>query len=285
MAKVGIVVNLTKDVGLKFTSAIIDWLQRNKCEVLLSEITASQLNRSELGFAPVDIYKQADFLIVLGGDGTLLGVARQTLWLKTPILGVNMGRLGFITEVEKDDIFEALEKVINGEFTLEERMMLEATVIKDDVQVESFYALNDIGVTKGTLSRMITLKTYIENNYIDTYHADGLLISTPTGSTAYSLSAGGPIVNPGVSVILITPICPHSLNSRSIVVSDSDTIAIDIVDNFQEVHLTCDGQQGHKLKSGDRVIIKKAPFTARLVKVANRSFYDVLRTKLKERTI
>lgn len=285
MAKVGIVVNLTKDAGLKFTSAIIDWLQKNKCDVLLSEITASQLNRSELGFAPVDMYKQADFLIVLGGDGTLLGVARQTLWLKTPILGVNMGRLGFITEVEKDDVFEAIEKVINGEFTLEERMMLEATVIKDDVQVENFYALNDIGVTRGTLSRMITLKTYIDNSYVDTYHADGLLISTPTGSTAYSLSAGGPIVSPGVSVLLITPICPHSLNSRSIVVSDNDTIAIDVVDNSQEVYLTCDGQQGHKLKNGDKVIIKKAPFTARLVKVANRSFYEVLRTKLKERII
>jgi NAD+ kinase len=285
MAKVGIVVNLTKDAGLKFTSDIIAWLEKNRCDVLLSEITASQLNRTELGFAPVDMYKQADFLIVLGGDGTLLGVARQTLWLKTPILGVNMGRLGFITEVEKEDIFDALEKIINGEFTLEERMMLEATVIKDDVQVESFYCLNDIGVTKGTLSRMITLKTYIENSYFDTYNADGLLMSTPTGSTAYSLSAGGPIVNPGVSVILITPICPHSLNSRSIVVSDNDTIAIDVVDNNQEVYLTCDGQQGYKLRSGDKVIIKKAPFTARLVKVANRSFYDVLRTKLKERTV
>jgi NAD+ kinase len=285
MAKVGIVVNLTKDTGLKFTAAIVDWLERNKCDVLLSEITASQLERPELSFAPVDMYKQADFLVVLGGDGTLLGVARQTLWLKTPILGVNMGRLGFITEVEKDDVFDALEKVINGEFAIEERMMLEATVIKDDVQVESFYSLNDIGVTKGTLSRMITLKTYIENSYVDTYHADGLLISTPTGSTAYSLSAGGPIVSPGVSVLLITPICPHSLNSRSIVVSDNDTIAIDVVDNFQEVYLTCDGQQGYKLKSGDRVIIKKAPFSAKLVKVANRSFYDVLRTKLKERTI
>jgi NAD+ kinase len=283
MAKVGIVVNLTKDVGLKLTSSIIKWLEKNKCEVLLSEITASQLNRPELGFAPVDMYKHSDFLIVLGGDGTLLGVARQTLWLQTPILGVNMGHLGFITEVEKEDVFEALERIINGNFEVEERMMLEAIVIKDDVQMETFYCLNDIGITKGTLSRIVTLKAYIDSNFVDTYSGDGLLISTPTGSTAYSLSAGGPIVSPDVSVLIMTPICPHSLSSRSLVVSDKEVITVDIADNYQEVYLTCDGQQGYKLKSGDKVIIKKAPFTARLVKVCNRSFYDVLRTKLKER--
>jgi NAD+ kinase len=214
-----------------------------------------------------------------------LGVARQILWLQTPILGINMGHLGFITEIETEDVFCSLERILKGQYKIEERMLLEAIVIKDDVQVETFYCLNDIGITRGTLSRIITLKTFIDNNYVDTYNADGLLISTPTGSTAYSLSAGGPIVSPKVNVILMTPICPHSLSSRSIVVSQNETIQVEVVDNYQDVYLTADGQQGYKLKDGDKVIIKRAPFSARLLKVSGRSFYDVLRTKLKERTI
>jgi NAD+ kinase len=143
--------------------------------------------------------------------------------------------------------------------------------------------LNDVGITRGTLSRLVTLKTFIDNSYVSAYSGDGLLVSTPTGSTAYSLSAGGPIVSPGVGVILITPICPHSLNSRSIVVSNRETIRVDITDGNQDVYLTADGQQGYKLKNGDKVIIKRAPFSTRLIKVLNRSFYDVLRTKLKDR--
>lgn len=162
-------------------------------------------------------------------------------------------------------------------------MMLEVVVIKEEKKVETFYCLNDAGITRGTLTRMVKLKTFVNDSYIDTYFGDGLLISTPTGSTAYSLSAGGPIISPDVKVILLTPICPHSLSSRSLVVSDEDTIKVEITDNYQDVHLTADGQQGYKLKNGDRVIIKKAPFFAKLIKVSNRNFYDVLRTKLRDR--
>lgn len=285
MNKVGIIVNLTKDINLKLTISIVDWLEKHGCQVYLTEITASQLNRGEIGHPAVEIYKEVDFVIVLGGDGTLLGVARQISWLETPIIGINLGHLGFITEVETSDVFSSLEKILNGEFEIEERMMLEATVIKDDIQTEIFYCLNDIGITKGILSRIITLKTYINQNYVDTYNADGLLVSTPTGSTAYSLSAGGPIISPYVNVISITPICPHSLNSRAIVVSENDVIRVHVVDNYQDVYLTVDGQQGYKLRSDDRVIIKKASFKSKLIKVTQRSFYDILRTKLKERSI
>lgn len=285
MHKVGIIVNMTKDIGLKFTSKIIEWLEKNECKVLLPEITSQQLKRPDLSYSPVDIYKQSEFVMILGGDGTLLGAARQILWLETPILGINMGHLGFITELETDDVFCALEKILKGEHKIEERMLLEASVIKDGVEVETFYCLNDMGITRGTLSRIVTLDMYIDKNYVDTYNADGLLVSTPTGSTAYSLSAGGPIISPGINVILITPICPHSLNSRSLVVSKDETIEINMVDNYQDVYLTVDGQQGYKLKDGDKVLIKKAPFNARFIKVSNRSFYDVLRSKLKERTM
>lgn len=285
MKKAGIIVNLTKDIGLNFTAKIVEWLEEKKCQVFLPEIAAEQLQRQDLALSPLEIYKQADFVMVLGGDGTLLGVARQILWLGTPILGVNLGHLGFITEVETEDLFASLERILEGQYKIEERMLIEASVIKDGVEVENFYCLNDVGITRGTLSRIITLETYINGSYVDTYSGDGMLVSTPTGSTAYSLSAGGPIISPWVDVILITPICPHSLSSRSIVVSREEIIEINIVNNYQEVYLTADGQQGYKLKDGDKVVIKKAPFSAKLIKVSNRSFYDVLRTKLKERTM
>lgn len=285
MQKAGIIVNMTKDIGLKYTSMIVEWLEERNIQVFLPEIAAEQLDRQDLSCSPLDIYKQSDFVMVLGGDGTLLGVARQILWLKTPILGINLGHLGFITEVETEDIFSSLEGILKGEYRIEERMLIEASVIKDGVEVETFYCLNDIGITRGTLSRIITLDTYINNSYVDTYSGDGLLVSTPTGSTAYSLSAGGPIISPWLDVILITPICPHSLSSRSIVVSKNETIEIRIENNCQEIYLTADGQQGYKLRDGDKVIIRTAPFSARLIKVSKRSFYDVLRTKLKERSI
>lgn len=283
MAKVGIIVNSAKDRDLKVTSSIIKWLEEKACEVAVSEMIADRLRRMELGYSLTEIYKQCDFVIVLGGDGTLLGAARQILWLQTPILGINLGHLGFITEVEKNDIYICLEKILNKQYKLENRMMLEVVVIKEEKKVETFYCLNDAGITRGTLTRMVKLKTFVNDSYIDTYFGDGLLISTPTGSTAYSLSAGGPIISPDVKVILLTPICPHSLSSRSLVVSDEDTIKVEITDNYQDVHLTADGQQGYKLKNGDRVIIKKAPFFAKLIKVSNRNFYDVLRTKLRDR--
>lgn len=283
MIRVAIIVNSTKDRDLKVTSSIVKWLEEKECEAIVPQSIANKLNRPELGCAVPEIYKQCDFAIVLGGDGTLLGTARQILWLQTPILGINMGHLGFITEVETNDIYISLEKILNKQYKVESRMMLETVVIKEEKKVETFYCLNDACITRGTLSRMVRLKTFVNDSYIDTYFGDGLLISTPTGSTAYSLSAGGPIINPGVRVMLMTPICPHSLSSRSLVVSDEDTIKIEIVDDYQDVHLTTDGQQGYKLRSGDRVIIKKAPFSAKLIKVSNRNFYDVLRTKLRDR--
>lgn len=283
MARFGIVVNLTKDKDLKVTSSITQWLQDRNCRVILTTDIANELGKPELGHSLAEMYKQSDFIIVLGGDGTLLGAARQLPWLQIPILGINMGHLGFITEVEIKDIFNSLEKIISKQYRVEDRMMLEVVIIKEEKVVETIYCLNDAGITRGTLSRMVKLKTFINDDYIDTYFSDGLIISTPTGSTAYSLSAGGPIISPGVKVILLTPICPHSLSSRSIVVSDEDRIKIEILDDFQDVYLTSDGQQGHELKSGDRVIIKKAPFSAKLIKVSDRNFYDVLRTKLRDR--
>lgn len=284
MTHIGIVVNETKDINFKMTRALITWIEKNNLKALLCIDIAKKVNRYDIGCSMDELYKKSDFVIVLGGDGTLLSTAREISCCETPIFGVNMGHLGFITEVEIDDVFDSLKKIISGKYKIEERLMLETNVIDGNHKSETFYCLNDFGIAKGTLSRIITFMIYINEDYVDTFHADGIIVSTPTGSTAYSLSAGGPIISPNVFGILITPVCPHSFNSRALIVSNKDKITIIIADNNQEIYLTVDGQEGYKLKKGDRVIVSEAPFKAKLIKVANRSFYDVLRTKIKERS-
>ncbi|QCX32687.1 NAD(+)/NADH kinase [Caloramator sp. E03] len=281
MVKASIITNMSKDNDLQMTKKILEWLNQKGCEVLLPEEVAFKINRIELGCKNEELYGKCDFAIVLGGDGTLLGVARECVKYNTPILGVNIGHLGFIAEVEAEDVFDALEKILNNEYSIEERLMLEAKVVKDGLEEDTFYCLNDFGITKGILARIITLKVFVNNEYMDTYNADGIIISTPTGSTAYSLSAGGPILNPKIEAIIITPICCHSLSARSIVISKDEIVRVEVADDSQCVYLTTDGQKGYKLKNGDSVIIKKAPYTTKLIKVLDRSFYDVLRNKLK----
>ena len=241
------------------------------------------MNRKDLAYKSYKMYKESDFIIVLGGDGTLLSVARRVGWYETPILGINLGRLGFLTEVELNDLYCALEKIFSGNYNIEKRMMLEAAIVSNNVQVDTFYALNDVVITKGAFARIVRLKAYVDDNYLDTYPADGLIIASPTGSTAYSLSAGGPIVNPQNSLLVITPISPHTLHARSIIVSENEKIRVEMDGNYNEIVLTVDGQQGYKLKEGDTVIISKADFHAHFLKVNDRTFYDVLRMKLSER--
>jgi NAD+ kinase len=204
-------------------------------------------------------------------------------WYETPILGVNLGHLGFLTELELENVYDGLEKISRGEYRVDKRMMLEAVVVKNNMITDNFYALNDVVITKGSFSRIIHLKTFINNRYIETYPADGLIISSPTGSTAYSLSAGGPILSPDVSGMVITPISPHTLNSRSIVISDKEEVKVEIVGDQNDVMLTIDGQQGYKLKTGDIILVRKAEFSANMVRLTDKNFYDVLRTKLNER--
>jgi NAD+ kinase len=180
-------------------------------------------------------------------------------------------------------MYFVLEKVLTKEYRIEKRMMLEASVEKDNILLGKFTALNDIGITRGTFSRIISCSLFINDSFVDLYAADGLLICSPTGSTAYSLSAGGPIVSPLVKVLIITPICPHSLHSRSIVVSEEDTVKVEICENSTEVMLTVDGQHGYKLKPGDVVTVRKSQYNANLVKLNKRSFFDVFRRKMTER--
>lgn len=283
MLKIGIIPNMEKDKDLILTENITNWLMEKKAEVMLNKNFATLIAKSELGFNNEEIFENADAIIVLGGDGTLLNIARQSASYEVPLFGINLGHLGFLTEVEAEDMYLALEKLISGEYEIERRMMLEATVEKDSIQLEKSIALNDVGITKGPFARIISLGIYINDNFVDLYSADGIVISSPTGSTAYSLSAGGPIVSPDVKVLIITPICPHTLHSRSIVVSNEDVVKIEVCENNTEVMLTLDGQQGYKVKSGDIVTVRQSQYYTNLVKLKGRSFFQVLRQKMSER--
>ena len=227
MKRIGLLPNVEKDIGLVNTAMILDWLEKKNCTINLLEVPAQLLQRSDLAKNENQLYRDSDFIVVLGGDGTFLGAARNAALYDTPILGINLGTLGFLAEVEKRSSLEALQKVLNGEYNIEKRMMLEASVYDCHNDERKFICLNDIGITRGSLSRIIDLKIFINDNFVDDYPADGIIISTPTGSTAYSLSAGGPIINPTMELLLLNPICPHSLRSRPIILSKDEIIKIE----------------------------------------------------------
>lgn len=211
----------------------------------------------------------------------MLGVARLVGDKGIPILGVNLGGLGFITEVNREEIFDAVEKMLSGSCSVEERIMLTAFVVRHGEKIADFVVLNDVVVNKGAPARIIDLETYINNSYVTTFKADGLIIATPTGSTAYSLSAGGPILYPTLNSIVLTPICPHTLTNRPIVLPDDFTVEIIVRSESEDVFLTLDGQVGFSLKKDDIIEIKKAAFTTQLLIPCERDYFQILRTKLK----
>lgn len=282
MQTIGLYPNLLKKNLISVAKGLIKWFQEHDYPVLLPENVAEFLEMSHLSTDTNKLIEKIDMAVTLGGDGTLLSVARQMAPYKIPILGINMGHLGFLTEVELSDLYHDLECLNTNDYNVDIRMMIEAQVIRGKDTLKKFLALNDVVITKGPFARLIRLKAYANDSYIDTYPADGLIISTPTGSTAYSLSAGGPIINPNMELLLLTPICPHTLQSRSIVLSRNDIVKVKLLAEHPEVMLTVDGQQGYKLLPKDQVIVKKSPYTTRLIRVKKRSFYDVLRKKLSE---
>lgn len=283
MHKIGIIVNRTKDVDLKITDSIVSWVERRGRCPLLTEDIASDLGKVQYSASRSEIFNDSGFIIVLGGDGTILGIARDAAQYETPILGINLGHLGFLAEVEISGMFKSLDTVLSGNVKIEKRMMLEALVSRGSSQ-KSYYALNDVVITRGALSRIIKINVYINDEMAFSLNGDGLIVSTPTGSTAYSLSAGGPIISPDLSVIALTPICPHSLSDRStIIVSENEHIKADLLENEGDAFLTIDGQEGCKIEPDECVLIKKAPYKAHLIKIQNRSFYSILRNKLTER--
>jgi len=227
-----------------------------------------------------DALIHAEMAFVLGGDGTLLGVARHLALRSIPLLGINVGHLGFLSEASPETMDEAVRRVSLKDYELESRLMLEAQVWRGDKCVSGLVGLNDAGIAKASFARMVTVDVFVDDVYVDTYSGDGVLISTPTGSTAYSLSCGGPICVPHLQVMLLTPICPHTLSSRPCVIDANQEIRITVHSHHLDVGLTVDGQVGVKLEPGDEVRIHKSPYPTTLVKWRTRDFFTVLRQKL-----
>lgn len=275
--RLGIVCNQTKRDCRQSAVAISEWLSQREVAVKLPPLPEE--GQSECPEPEASFYRDTDGILVLGGDGTLLRAARRLAGLNVPLLGVNLGRMGFLTELERNDLYAGLERFLRGDYAIEERMMLESMLWRSGEAIERSLALNDVVVHRGPFARIIALEAYIDGHYFTTYEGDGVIISTPTGSTAYSLSAGGPIVAPDVPVILITPICPHSFYSRPLVISTGKRIKIVLHPRFDEVMLTIDGQYGVRLQAGDEIEVCRSSQATRLVKLKGRHFFEVLREK------
>jgi NAD+ kinase len=259
---------------------LIDWLLARGFSPLVEAHLARHL-RNPGGLEREQIAEQADLVVVLGGDGTLISVARLVGTRQVPILGVNLGSLGFLTEITLAELYPALEHCLAGDFEVSERMMLRASVVRNGVEIEAHRVLNDVVINKGALARIVDMEAAVNNSYLTTFKADGLIISTPTGSTGYSLAAHGPIIHPALECLVITPICPHTLTNRPIVVASDAVVNITLKSMNEDVLLTLDGQVGVELQYGDIVRIVRADHRTRLVQSRSKDYFEVLRTKLK----
>ncbi|BCJ85906.1 NAD(+)/NADH kinase [Effusibacillus dendaii] len=280
MKKIGIAVNQTKHSAIDVTRKLVQFLEAKSVTVFVDRAAAEKIDRPDIALDILEFQDKVDLVFVLGGDGTLLGVARQLANTSLPILGINLGHLGFLSEAEPEDLPAAVERVLRGDYHLEKRMMLEASIIRNGQILHKDIALNDVGIAKGSFGRMITLSVYVDDMYVDKYSGDGLIISTPTGSTAYSLSCGGPIVSPHTNVILVTPICPHTLNSRPFIIQKDQEIKVEVSAPHNDMGVTIDGQVGYKVEANDLIVVRKSLHSTTLVKWKERGFFDVLRQKL-----
>jgi NAD+ kinase len=258
----------------------VPWLRVRDKTPLLDPACAAVVGERQ-SYPKHEIAAQADLLIVLGGDGTMLAGARLMETRSAPILGVNIGGLGFLTEITPEEIFSALEKIFQEDYSVEQRLMLRSWITRHGQQVGSATVLNDVVVSKGTLTRMVQMEIRIDGQFVTGLRGDGLIISTPTGSTAYSLSAGGPIVNPAVHALILTPICPHTLTNRPIVIPHNAPVEVLVTSREEGAMATFDGQVGIALRHDDLVEARASEHFARFIRFPDRTFYEVLRKKLK----
>lgn len=284
MDKFCIITNQEKDHDYRITRQITEYLSEigKECHVIPSLLDEYENYFTDSNQIPEGV----ECAIVLGGDGTIIQAASDLVNRRIPILGVNLGTLGFLAEIEQQNIFSALNHLMKDEYEIEKRQMLEGIIRSETQEFYRGLALNDIVITRTGFSRIITVEIYVNGGLMAKYRGDGVIISTPTGSTGYNLSAGGPIIKPDTQASIITPICPHSLNARSIIVSASDDLEVRIGKSkktqLEEAIATFDGRQAIQLKTEDSVLIHKAAEDTRLIKVSSYSFFDILRTKLGE---
>lgn len=274
--RIGVVAKTSSAEAVDIARELGEWLARRGREVRLDEHALRAA-----GWPPERAFRRdepCDLVVVLGGDGTLLAVARTLGGV--PILGVNLGSLGFLTEIGRDELYPSLVQVLAGNFALDERALFDVELRRADGARLAYRALNDAVITKSALSRIIELTLRVEERLVARFRADGLIISTPTGSTAYNLSAGGPILDPRLPVAVLSPICPHTLSLRPLVVPDESRVEVTLETQREEVYLTLDGQEGTTLGYGDSVRVRRAAQGVRLVRVSERTYYDGLRGKL-----
>lgn len=261
------------------TKMIIEYLEGEGKEVLLEERTSSVID-SPSCVSHDEIREKADLLIVLGGDGTLISTNRIISGKNIPILGINLGRLGFLTETKVDEALETVKKVLSGNYKYDNRMKLTSEIYEGKKSVFETEVMNDIVINKGALARIIDIEVSIDGQFVNLYRADGLIVSTPSGSTAYTLAAGGPIVYPTLNSIIITPICPHSLTHRPIVIHDDSEIKIRVLNDAEKVYLTYDGQIGRKMTLSEEIFIRKSPQPIKLIISQKRNYFALLKEKL-----
>lgn len=270
--------NPEKEQVKSLAQQITLWLEKRGVRALMPEDLAHRLDLEGMAFVPEQVTMQeVAWVMVLGGDGTLLLAAKHLMLWEKPILGVNLGHLGFLSEVEVPDLFPTLPLFLAGEYELDPRHLLTAEVSRQGRTLVRYEALNDVVVAKGPFARLVNLETYVDEAYVTTYPADGLIVATPTGSTAYSLSAGGPILSPDLSVFVVTPICPHSFFDRSVVIDARQTVKIRIRAMHRDTLLTVDGQEGFPLEDGDEIRVSASQHTVNLMRRPGWSFFHVLR--------
>jgi len=280
ISEIGIVAKTSSPHALETVKKLVPWLTARGLKVRLQD-DYRELADAGVVTVPRDLVPdQVDLVLVLGGDGTLLSVARLLKGADPPVLGINLGSLGFLTELGLDDLFESLERLLAGEYFTESRVQLSATLHRGGEEIGHYHVLNDVVINKGALARIINLETYVNDQKVTNYQADGLIVSTPTGSTAYSLAAGGPIVEPTLDVIVVSPICPHTLTNRPLVISGGSRVELRLLSDSGDVYLTLDGQEGQRLRQGDQVRVWASDRKVNLIKTGTRNFFDVLSAKL-----
>ena len=277
---VGIISKPEAAQAIALVPQLLAWLSKRDIAVRMDEATAEYAGRKD-GLPRGDVAVGAQLLIVLGGDGTLLSAARAMDGNDLPILAVNLGGLGFLTAITVDQVFPELEQALRGEFRVGKRNMLHCELHRDGVRVAHYEALNDVVITKAAIARMIDVECWVDTHFVCRYKADGLIVSTPTGSTAYSLSAGGPILFPQLDAHLITPICPHMLTNRPVIVPDSGVIRLYNRAEDDGAYLTVDGQVGEPLRRDDLILCQRSEHAISLIRPPKLLFFDVLRSKLK----
>ncbi len=276
----GIIVNREKEGAVQYVRGMIQWLEEKENQILVTNWLGKRIHRHDLVADKSEMGEKSDLVVSLGGDGTLCRAARDFAPYEVPLLGINFGGLGFLTEIPISRYQQGLKKILADDYRTEKRLMLEANLIRNKEKIETCLALNDVVISKRGIPRIINLKTFVGGEFITTYSADGLVISTPTGSTAYSLSTGGPVVHPNLGVVILSPICAHTLAVRPLVIPETDEIDVLVEPSSGKTLLTIDGQVVYDLKEEDIIRVKKAPSQATLIRLKEKFFFRMLQTKL-----